>query len=448
MAQSTDDRLRVKDVRKFRLGKPSHDPFKGNHNEPGVWEWVKMCVLSIVLIPLRLLLFVLCLGLLNLYLWLCGLGHNLKYDGEDQVPQSLLSYTKPAVQFCSRALISFLGCYHVPVKGKPADAHEVPIVVMNHISYYEAFFSLALGFVHIGKKDACQVLPFRLPATFTQIIQVERDSKSSNQRSREKISTWLSKRNEKNFVQFACYPEGTTTTGEGLIRFKTGAFTPGLPVQPLVFKMSYTFFDPSHTFDAKHWYLRLFCQLVNFLEAEYLPPYYPNEEEKKNPKLFALNVREYMCSHSNLHLSEFSNHDVMLQYTAEKCGADPSKFGVEWGMFDVNFGLHLQDARALVKHFAPIAQKHTGALTRTLFKDVVSHGLQDAAPQLFDFFDQDGDGIISFRDFLWSACVLRQECDVSFDQLTGKEDVHEHQIEEATELVAENLKHQRTLGNL
>ena len=58
--------------------------------------------------------------------------------------------------------------------------------------------------------------------------------------------------------------------------------------------------------------------VLQFLEAEYLPPYYPNEEEKKDPKLYALNVREYMCAHMNMQTSEFANHDVMLQYTAEK----------------------------------------------------------------------------------------------------------------------------------
>ena len=43
-------------------------------------------------------------------------------------------------------------------------------MVMNHVSYFEAFYSLSLGFVHIGKKDAAQLLPFRKPSTFAQVV--------------------------------------------------------------------------------------------------------------------------------------------------------------------------------------------------------------------------------------------------------------------------------------
>ena len=41
-------------------------------------------------------------------------------------------------------------------------------------------------------------------------------------------------------------------------------------------------------------------QLVNFMEVEYLPVYYPNEEEKKDPKLYAANVKKVMVEASGL----------------------------------------------------------------------------------------------------------------------------------------------------
>lgn len=75
-----------------------------------------------------------------------------------------------------------------------------------------------------------------------------------------------------------------------------------------------------HDEDIPHNFIKLIlvCPLLQFFQAEYLPPYYPNDEEKKDAKLYALNVREYMCAATNLHMSEFSNHDVLLQNEAMK----------------------------------------------------------------------------------------------------------------------------------
>ena len=47
-------------------------------------------------------------------------------------------------------------------------------------------------------------------------------------------------------LQVALFPEGTTTNRKCLISFKTGAFQPGVPVQPVVVKW------PNH-FDCVTW---------------------------------------------------------------------------------------------------------------------------------------------------------------------------------------------------
>ena len=41
-------------------------------------------------------------------------------------------------------------------------------------------------------------------------------------------------------------------------------------------------------------------QLINFMEVEYLPAYYPSAEEKKDPKLYAANVKQMMVMASGL----------------------------------------------------------------------------------------------------------------------------------------------------
>ena len=120
-SQCTDDRLKVENLRHFRLPKPLHDPFIGDTNELCLWEWTKLCVFGIILAPVRALLCALLLFLLNVYLTVCSWGYNIKFDGEDEIPAELLARTKPVVQVCARALIFFLGCYYIPRKGKAAN---------------------------------------------------------------------------------------------------------------------------------------------------------------------------------------------------------------------------------------------------------------------------------------------------------------------------------------
>lgn len=48
-------------------------------------------------------------------------------------------------------------------------------------------------------------------------------------------------------------------------------------------------------FQARH-VVFLLCQFVNHLEVIRLPVYYPTQEEKDDPKLYASNVRRLMAT--------------------------------------------------------------------------------------------------------------------------------------------------------
>ena len=47
------------------------------------------------------------------------------------------------------------------------------------------------------------------------------------------------------FPQVLIFPEGCTTNGKCVITFKHGAFSPGLPVQPIAIRFPYKHFDPT-----------------------------------------------------------------------------------------------------------------------------------------------------------------------------------------------------------
>jgi lysophosphatidylcholine acyltransferase/lyso-PAF acetyltransferase len=78
------------------------------------------------------------------------------------------------------------------------------------------------------------------------------------------------------------FPEGTTTNGTSIVKFRSGAFVAGVPVVPTVFKYPFKFFDPAFSSVSLKWHLLgTMSQLINFMEVEYMPVYYPSEEEKK-----------------------------------------------------------------------------------------------------------------------------------------------------------------------
>jgi len=68
--------------------------------------------------------------------------------------------------------------------------------------------------------------------------------------------------------------------------------------------------SPGHTL------LRLLCEPVNSMSVEFLAPYTPNEEEKKDAGLFASNVRALMARQLGVPVTNHSFDEVLLQKEA------------------------------------------------------------------------------------------------------------------------------------
>ena len=96
------------------------------------------------------------------------------------------------------------------------------------------------------------------------------------------------------------FPEGTNGNRKALLLFKPGAFIPGVPVQPVVFR--FKMWDTiTWTFDGQDIPLLVFltlCGLYTHIEFQYLPVYYPNQREKRKKKLniiFNMNMNITTC---------------------------------------------------------------------------------------------------------------------------------------------------------
>ncbi|KAK5823830.1 hypothetical protein PVK06_018593 [Gossypium arboreum] len=130
------------------------------------------------------------------------------------------------------------------------------------------------------------------------ILTVQRESKSSDFKGVAGVVTDRVREAHHNGSApvMLLFPEGTTTNGDYLLSFKTGAFLAGAPVvRHVVF---------------------LLCQIVNHMEVMHLPTYYPLQQEKDDPKLYANNVRRLMATEGNLIMSDIGLAEKRMYHAA------------------------------------------------------------------------------------------------------------------------------------
>jgi lysophosphatidylcholine acyltransferase/lyso-PAF acetyltransferase len=97
------------------------------------------------------------------------------------------------------------------------------------------------------------------------------------------------------------FPEGTTTNGQFLLPFKSGAFLAGEPLQPVILRYGTKRISPSWESIVAHRHIILMLlNIFHSVTCYKLPVYYPSEKEKKDPQLYAANVRKAMLTASGL----------------------------------------------------------------------------------------------------------------------------------------------------
>jgi len=105
-----------------------------------------------------------------------------------------------------------------------------------------------------------------------QVVTVDRSSSSSRRDAAGEIER---RAMCNDWPHVALFPEATTTNGRSLVSFKTGAFVPGLPVQPVVVRYPCTTFDPSWVADGMPTLtliFRMMCSLNNQMVVSALSP--------------------------------------------------------------------------------------------------------------------------------------------------------------------------------
>ncbi|KAL7984613.1 hypothetical protein Chor_003183 [Crotalus horridus] len=169
-------------------------------------------------------------------------------------------------------------------------------------------------------------------------------------------------------TQIMIFPEGTCTNRSCLITFKPGAFIPGVPVQPVILRYPNKLDTITWTWQGPGALTILWltlCQFHNFVEIEFLPVYIPSEEEKKNPSLYANNVRRLMAE------------------------LKPEKLEKEFDAYSER-ARKLKNKKVTLKEFA----------------EYLEIQVSDMLGNMFALFEEKEDGLIDIREYVTALSVV------------------------------------------
>jgi len=388
----------------------------------------KRFLVAVTLLPIRLLsvIIILLAGFVIAHVAAIGLKSQ-DFDPLNGKPLKGWRRALFEVILCGRYLLLWsFGFMGIKVKGKPATKDEAPIIVANHVSgLIEGMYLLRCATMAEAHYITNPVLGPIMKGT--SAIAVDRQKPDSRQIAKDAI---LKRATEKclGWPQTLVFPEGTCTNGSTLVQFKAGAFAPGLPVQPVVFRYPGKSFDPSFTFPVtslKYLFgMMLQCRIR--MEVEYLPVYIPNESEKRNPTIFAAGVQKRMAAALGVLPTKHAAEDVSLCIAAQRMQMPLETGMVQWQQITERLTkIRYRDASDLLKHFRKMDKEGKGRLDFKAFSaamqnlgeaSVATSADDPATPapvyaeedllHIFELLDVSGDGYVDFKEYLCGVAVL------------------------------------------
>jgi len=325
-------------------------------------------------------------------------------------------------------LLWAFGFAQIQIEGKPAPKTEAPILVANHVSgLIEGMFLLRCATMAEAHYIQNPILGPIMKGT--SAIAVDRQDPNSRSVAKEKL---LKRASDPRWPQTLVFPEGTCTNGNALVQFKSGAFAPGLPVQPVIFRYTSKVHDPSFTFPrtSLSYLMGMLLQFRNPMIVEYLPVYYPSEAEIRNPVRYAANVQRRMAEALGIPATKHAAEDVSLCLAAHRLRL-PFKTGlVQWQAITENLTqMRYKEASQLLKDFSKMDTEGKGRLDFPSFAKAMRSLVQadddsdkeceeaetinkggeysdEDLRSVFNLLDVSGDGYVDFREYLCGVAVL------------------------------------------
>uniref|UniRef100_A0A672LTL0 EF-hand domain-containing protein n=1 Tax=Sinocyclocheilus grahami TaxID=75366 RepID=A0A672LTL0_SINGR len=362
-----------------------------------------IAVMTMTLFPVRLLFAAFMMLLAWPFAFVATVGRS-----EDAVEP--LSWWRWLVDLVLKAIMRamwFSGGFHwVRVKGRPALPSEAPILTMApHSSYFDAI-PVTMTMASIVMKAESKDIPvWGTLIKFIRPVFVSRSDQDSRRKTVEEIKRRACSDGE--WPQIMIFPEGTCTNRSCLIAFKPGAFIPGVPVQPVLLRypneMVRISSTPKQGVSLILW-LTL-CQLHNAIEIEYLPTYTPSEEEKKDPALFASNVRRIMAKALGLPIIDYSFEDCQLAMAKGPLRLPRHTCLLEFARLVRRLGLKTGVTDEVLHEEASRVRKLCGSrLDVEGFSLYLNQPLTEAVQDIFSLFEEHGK--MDVREYVIALSVV------------------------------------------
>lgn len=160
-------------------------------------------------------------------------------------------------------------------------------------------------------------------------------------------------------------------------------------------------------------------QVTSQCEIEFLPVYRPSEQERRDPRLFASNVRAVMAKALGVPVSDYSYNDCRLMTRAKRLHLPCAPALLEVHKLRKKLGLTDQERRALD---LGLLRKHDGMMSLpefARFLKINSETSKSAAfRQLFQHYERlDGDNEIDVREYLMGVLACDEEAESPLDVL-------------------------------
>ncbi|XP_052741664.1 lysophosphatidylcholine acyltransferase isoform X2 [Bicyclus anynana] len=381
------------------------NPFVHKLELDNTYDKIRTAIFTVILLPFRVI--VICFLIVTAWFLACIGLHRLTEDDLREKPMTGWRRSlKPLICFIGK--MSYLaGGMAITVRGRQVSRKEAPIlVVAPHSSFLDSCIVYATRMSSvIVRKESMDNYVGKL-INYTQPVYVWRDDPNSRQNTiKEIIERATSK---EDWPQVLIFPEGTCTNRSCLITFKPGGFYPGVPVQPVTIRYPNARDTVTWTWDGpgalKLLWLTL-TQVHSSCEIEFLPVYYPNEEEKQDPKLYARNVRDVMAKALGV---------PVLDYTYDDCRliAQAKQMGIPGGVA-VREVSELRSLLGLSRSQPELELARAGVAQRWLsapeFAQRLGAPLDSRTQRLYKIFESYDTGLVYFPDYLMCAVFLSMQ---------------------------------------
>ncbi|TFJ99463.1 semaphorin-4F-like [Platysternon megacephalum] len=367
----------------------------------------KIAFMTLTLFPIRLFFAAFMMLLAWPFAFIASMG---SAERELEKP---LSWWRKVVDFLLKAIMRTMwlagGFHWINVKGRQALPAEAAILTLApHSSYFDAI-PVTMTMASIVMKAESKDIPvWGTLIKYIRPVFVSRSDQDSRRKTVEEIKRRA--QSDGKWPQIMIFPEGTCTNRSCLITFKPGAFIPGVPVQPVVLRypnkldtITWTWQGPG----ALEILWLTLCQFHNFVEIEFLPVYIPSEEEKKNPTLYANNVRRVMAEALGVSVTDYTFEDCQLALAEGQLRLPSNTCLLEFAKLVRSLGLKPEKLEKDLDRYSQSAKKMKEK--RVSLKEFAAYlevPISDTLENMFALFVENEDGVIDLREYVTALSVV------------------------------------------